>query len=247
MDTEKELPFAAVVSSAKVERHPSGLVPSRQILTGRHIRLEPLDPAVHAEALYAASHSDEQGRAIWTYLPEGPWPDATAYTQHLQGNAANLARIFYALVDPESGLAVGQASFMDMDAASGVIEIGYIWFAPSLQRTRGATEAMFLMLDYALSGLRYRRMQWRCNAHNEKSRNAARRLGFRYEGTFYNHMIYKGLNRDTAWYSILDTEWPEVRERLMTWLEDANFDAAGTAKSSLAQVMAAREARQRPR
>ena len=106
---------------------------------------------------------------------------------------------------------------------------------------------MVLMLDHALTGLRYRRMQWRCNAHNEKSRSAARRLGFRYEGTFYNHMIYKGLNRDTAWYSILDTEWPEVRARLLAWLDDANFDAAGNAITSLSDAMFGREDPTRPR
>ena len=115
--------------------------------------------------------------------------------------------------------------------------LGYIWFAPSMQRTRAATEALYLMLDHAMTDLRYRRMQWRCNALNERSRAAARRLGFRFEGIFHNHMVYKGLNRDTAWYSILAEEWPDVRTVLRRWLDDDNFDARGVAKHSLAAMM----------
>ncbi|MFT5172715.1 MAG: RimJ/RimL family protein N-acetyltransferase [Gammaproteobacteria bacterium] len=129
---------------------------------------------------------------------------------------------------------------MDIHAGNGVIEIGYIWFAPALQRTRAATEAMVLMLDYAMTKLRYRRMQWRCNAMNAKSRSAAQRLGFRYEGIFYNHLIFKGLNRDTAWYSILDDEWPDVKARLEQWLAPNNFDAHGLAKQSLSALMQSR-------
>ena len=129
---------------------------------------------------------------------------------------------------------------MDIQPGNGVIEIGYIWFAPSLQRTRAATEAMYLMLNHAMTDLRYRRMQWRCNALNAKSRAAARRLGFRYEGIFYNHLIYKGLNRDTAWYSILDDEWPDVKERLEAWLSPDNFDSTGQTNSSLSETMQSR-------
>lgn len=135
------------------------------------------------------------------------------------------------------GKAVGQASFLDIHAQNGVIEIGHIWFGPELQRTRGATEVLFLMIQHAMDDLGYRRMQWRCNALNAKSRTAARRLGFRFEGIFYNNLIFKGMNRDTAWYSILDDEWPEVREHMETWLAPSNFDENGRAKSSLSQVM----------
>ena len=119
------------------------------------------------------------------------------------------------------------------------------WFAPELQRTRGATEAFYLLLDYALGELGYRRMQWRCNALNAKSRAAARRLGFRFEGIFFNHMIVKGNSRDTAWYSILDDEWPEVRNILTNWLTDQNFDAGGDARSSLSDMMMERSASMR--
>ncbi len=132
------------------------------------------------------------------------------------------------------------AGYLDVQPTQGVIEIGGIWFAPDMQRTRAATEALFLMLDYAMTDLTYRRMQWRCNALNQKSRNAAVRLGFKYEGIFYNHMIYKGLNRDTAWYSLLDTDWPEVRLILKAWLSEGNFDDDGNARDSLTELMSKR-------
>ena len=233
----QEIPFDRPLNGSPVDPLPSGLVPARTMMEGRHIRLEPIDPAVHADDLYDASHTSEEGLAIWTYLPEGPWPDRAAYTAHTRANAGSQDRIFYALRPLPDGPAAGQASFMDMHPGNGVIEIGYIWFAPALQRTRAATEALYLMLDHAMTDLRYRRMQWRCNAQNAKSRAAARRLGFRYEGIFYNHLIYKGLNRDTAWYSILDDEWPDVKQRLEAWLDDGNFDADGVARSSLTEMM----------
>ena len=121
-----------------------------------------------------------------------------------------------------------------------MIEIGHIWFGPELQKTPGGTEALFLMLCYALDGLKYRRMQWRCNSLNEKSRQAARRLGFRFEGIFYNHLIFKGKNRDTTWYSILDDEWPEVKKIISAWLEPSNFTREMTPKTSLLQMMGER-------
>jgi RimJ/RimL family protein N-acetyltransferase len=136
----------------------------------------------------------------------------------------------------------GQTSYLDIQPEQGVIEIGAIWFGLGLRRTRAATEALYLMLRAAMDDLRYRRMQWRCNALNAASRGAARRLGFRFEGVFYNHMITKGLNRDTAWYSILDDEWPEVRSILQAWLAPSNFDESGRAKTSLTELMRNRSA-----
>ena len=240
MSDPKEQPFDRPLYGGPVKGLPSGLVPARTVMQGAHIQLEPLDPAVHADDLHEASHTTEDGLAIWTYLPEGPWPDRDAYRAHIRANAGMQDRIFYALRPTAGGPAAGQASFMDMHPGNGVIEIGYIWFAPSLQRTRAATEAMYLMIDHAMTDLRYRRMHWRCNALNAKPRGAANRLGFRYEGTFYNHLIFKGLNRDTAWYSILDDEWPDVKQRLEAWLADDNFDGDGVAKQSLAAMMATR-------
>ncbi|MBT7757629.1 MAG: GNAT family N-acetyltransferase, partial [Rhodospirillaceae bacterium] len=148
--------------------------------------------------------------------------------------------IWYAFRHRDSGRIKGMACYLDVQPSQGVIEIGGIWFAPDLQRTQAATEALFLMLDYAMTELRYRRMQWRCNALNQKSRNAALRLGFKYEGIFYNHMIFKGLNRDTAWYSILDSDWPAVRKTIAAWLDAGNFDGDGLAQSSLTERMSER-------
>lgn len=240
MTEQTEALYPRPLVGDEVKDLPGGLVPARSNIEGRHIRLEPLDPARHGDALYAASHESEEGLGIWTYLPEGPWPDRQAFDGHLRANAGSLDRIFYALCSTSDGVARGQASYMDMHPANGVIEIGYIWFAPELQRTRAATEAMYLMLDYAMSELRYRRMQWRCNSLNAKSRAAARRLGFRFEGIFHNHLIFKGKNRDTAWYSILDDEWPTAKANLERWLADDNFDQRGQARTSLTALMDAR-------
>ena len=159
---------------------------------------------------------------------------------HMAANAASFEYIWYAFRHKESGHIKGMACYLDVQPAQGVIEIGGIWFAPDMQRTRAATEALFLMLDYAMTDLRYRRMQWRCNALNQKSRNAALRLGFKYEGIFYNHMIFKGKNRDTAWYSILESDWPEVRKTITAWLRNDNFDAGSMAQSSLSGNMSRR-------
>lgn len=240
MENEHEDVFERRLNGAVVEQLPSGLVPARQVLSGREVRLEPLDPAEHCQALYEASHGSAEALEIWTYLPFGPWPDVQQFGAWLRDCAASFDYIWYAFRLEATGEIQGMAAFMDMQPSQGVIEIGGIWFAPEMQRTRAATEALFLMLDHAMTDLRYRRMQWRCNALNQKSRNAARRLGFKYEGIFYNHLMFKGMNRDTAWYSILDSDWPAVREILAAWLHSDNFDAEGGALSSLTEDMAAR-------
>lgn len=236
MTEQNEPHFPRPLSGAAVAHLPSGLVPSRTPLVGEVIELIPQD-ARHAAELYAAGHGTPEALKIWDYLAYGPWPDAAAYALAVRQNMASLDKIYYTLRRRETGRLCGQASYVDVNAQTGVIEIGHIWFAPELQRTRGATEALFLMLRHAMDDLGYRRMQWRCNALNAKSRAAARRLGFRFEGVFYNHMIFKGKNRDTAWYSILDDEWPEVRGIIEAWLTPRNFDEAGTARTSLSQSM----------
>ena len=241
MTAQDEAIFPRPLSGKAVERLPGGLVPARTRLEGRQVLLEPLDPAVHGAELHAASHGSEQALRIWDYLPEGPWPDQGDYLQALRNQAAAFDYIFYAIRDRATERLCGQASYLDIHPKTGVIEIGYIWFAPELQRTRGATEALFLMLCYAMDDLGYRRMQWRCNSLNAKSRAAARRLGFRFEGIFYNHMIFKGQNRDTAWYSILDDEWPEVKAKIAAWLDAGNFDAEGRALTSLGDAMQDRQ------
>ena len=237
MTTDHEKPFQRPLSGADVERLPTGLVPARTVLDGTAVRLEPLDPAVHAVELHQASHGTDEALKVWDYLPFGPWPERLAFTQWLREWAGRPERIYYAIRPHDTGSADGMAAYLDIQPMQGVIEIGSIWFTPTLQRTREATESLYLMLAYAMDDLAYRRMQWRCNALNERSRAAARRLGFRFEGIFFNHLIFKGKNRDTAWYSILDDEWPEVRGIITAWLADDNFDAGGRAERSLSQMM----------
>jgi len=243
MDDASEQPFRRALSGAPVAHLPSGLVPSRMPLPGRHVTLEPIDPALHATQLYDAGHGSGTALRVWDYLPTGPWPDEAAFIAWLRTQAALFDRIVFALRLMATGRAVGMASYLDIHPLDGVIEIGGIWFAPDVQRTRAATEALFLLLSHAMDGLGYRRMQWRCNSLNQKSRMAARRLGFRFEGVFHNHMVVKGRNRDTAWYSILDKEWPEVRDLITAWLDDGNFDAEGVARQSLTVMMDARGGR----
>jgi RimJ/RimL family protein N-acetyltransferase len=215
---------------------PPGLVPGRRLLEGRTVRVEPIDPGRHAEDLYSSSHGVADGEAIWRFLGYGPWPGLDPFRAWLRDCAAQLDPIFYAIRLLDSGRACGMASYLNIVPRNGSIEVGHIWFAPSLQRTVAATEALFLMLRYAMDDLRYRRIEWKCDALNERSRRAALRLGFRFEGIFYQHMIIKGCNRDTAWYSILDHEWPTIRARLETWLAPENFDAAGRQIGSLSAL-----------
>lgn len=220
---------------------PLGLAPARTVLTGTTIRLEPLDPARHAAPLYRAGHDTEAALQSWEYLPWGPFSTGAAFHEQVRNFAAELDRVFYAVCDPVTGEAVGMAAYLDIQPCAGVIEIGGIWFAPTFQGTTAATEAMLLMLTYAMDDLGYRRMQWRCNALNAKSRAAARRLGFQFEGIWFNYMIAKGRNRDTAWYSILDAEWPTIRDAIKAWLDPSNFDAASLQRQSLsAMTMALR-------
>lgn len=237
--------FPRPLSGAEIETLPPGLIPARTPLEGQDVILEPQDARVHAQEMYHASHADDTAREIWRYLPYGPWASADAYAEAIRTQSATFDTIFYAIRSKKTGKAVGQASYLEITPLHGGIEIGHIWFAPSLQRTRAATEALVLMLCYAMDDLGYRRMQWKCNALNTASRSAANRLGFRFEGIHYNRQITKGRNRDTAWYSILDDEWPDVRARLLKWLEPQNFDENGHAMTSLSEMMADRPPSQR--
>ena len=225
------------LSGEKVDKLPPALVPCRVPLAGECVTLEPLDAGRHAQELYEASHGSEEALKIWDYLAYGPWPDLAGYRAALRAQSASFDPVFFAIRSNDTGRAYGQASFLDIKAQNGVTEIGHIWFGPELQRTKGATEALYLMLCNAMDDLGYRRMQWRCNALNTKSRSAARRLGFRFEGVFHNDLIFKGKNRDTAWYSILDDEWPEVRSIVSAWLAPENFGSDGKARSSLSEAM----------
>jgi RimJ/RimL family protein N-acetyltransferase len=197
---------------------PARGLPRRAVIAGDRIALEPLDPDRHAEPLYAASQGDPR---LWDHLPYGPFDSLDAFREHLRRQAASDDPLFFAVGD------AGAASFMRMDPANGVIEIGNIWFGAPLQRTPAATEAIYLMARHAFEALGNRRLEWKCDANNARSRAAAQRFGFTFEGVFRQHMIVKGRNRDTAWYSIVDSEWPPVKARFEAWLDPANFDADG--------------------
>lgn len=232
--------YPRTVSGDIVSRLPSGLVPARRPLTGRYVELVPLDAPRHAADLYAESHGTEDALHIWDYMKVGPWSDLDAFTAALRQQSAALDPICFAIRPLDGEAVCGQASYLNIEAQNGVIEIGSIWFGPQLRRTRAATEAMYLLLHYAMDDLGYRRMEWKCNALNQKSRNAAKRLGFRFEGIFYNHTIAKGRNRDSAWYSILGEEWPALRGIFETWLSPSNFTEDGNARRSLSDLIAAR-------
>lgn len=233
------------LSGAMVDNPPPALLPARTPLVGRHVTLEPQNAEEHAEQLFEAGHAGDNALRIWDYLTYGPWADLTSFKATLRSQSASFDPVFYTIRSNHSGQACGQASYLDINAQYGVIEIGHIWFGPALQKTVGGTEALYLLLCHAMDELGYRRMQWRCNSLNERSRKAATRLGFRFEGIFYNHMIFKGKNRDTAWYSILDDEWPEVRQILEDWLKPDNFSDNLQPKSSLTEKMRVRTASSR--
>jgi RimJ/RimL family protein N-acetyltransferase len=224
---------------APVDPLPSGRAPRREPLQGAYVRLEPVDVARHAPSLYALSHAKAEDAALWTYLAYGPFPDQGAFERWLAERAASSDPLFFAVVDRQSGQASGMASYLNIVPDMGCIEIGHIWFAPPLQRTRPATEAIFLMMRHVFDDLGYRRLEWKCNALNEASMRAARRFGFTYEGTFRQHMVVKGRNRDTAWFALLDREWPAVRAAFERWLAPANFDAAGRQGASLSALLGA--------
>lgn len=232
---QKRLP-ARELSGALVDPLPPAVRPARVALEGRYARLEPVDPRVHIEELFAAGHNVPGADDVWTYLPYGPFVSREAFAAWVRDCAASADPIFFAIADREQERFLGMASMMDIQPKVGGIEIGHIWFGPELQRTRAATEALFLMMTYALDELGYRRMQWKCNALNQPSRNAALRLGFDFEGILYQHQIPKGNNRDTAYYSILDYEWPLIRENFETWLDPENFDEQGRQRVSLGDL-----------
>lgn len=236
-----EQPYPRPLSGEPVETLPSATIPARCPIRGQYVELVPQDAALHAADLFNAGHDSEQALIIWDYLTYGPWDSVTDYGNTMRAQSANFETIFYAIRPLDSKTFEGQSSYLDISPLMGVIEIGHIWFGTRLMRTRAATEALYLMIRNAMDDLGYRRIHWRCNSLNEKSRQAARRLGFRFEGVFYNHMIFKGKNRDTAWYSILDDEWPEVRGILETWLDASNFNADESPRTSLFEKMSNRQ------
>ena len=206
--------------------------PSRVTMQGAYTNLVPLDPSRHAADLYEPTHG-EGSQNLWRYLWDGPFSSETAFRSALERKAASDDPLFFAITEPQSGRALGYASYMRIEPANRCIEVGGILFSPALQRTRAATEAMYLMARHAFEDLEYRRYEWKCDALNRPSMRAALRLGFAYEGFFRQHMIVKGRNRDTAWFSMLDSEWPARKAAFESWLSPENFDADGRQRTAL--------------
>lgn len=204
-------------------------------MKGRFCRLEPLT-ADHAADLHEANEDDSEGRN-WTYLGVGPFKDFQGYRSWVEAVSPIDDPLFHAIIDTASGKAVGVASFMRIDPTNGVIEVGHINFSPRLQRKPAATEAMFLMMRRAFDELGYRRYEWKCDSLNAPSRQAAYRLGFTYEGTFRQALIYKGRSRDTAWFSIIDREWPALKSAYERWLAPMNFRADGAQVQRLSELV----------
>lgn len=191
----------------------------------------------HAAALHEAYGDDTEHR-MWTYMSDGPFPSVAALEEWIDAMAHAEDQVCHAIIDKNSGKAAGVASYLRIQPASGVIEVGGIAYSPRLQKTRAATEAMYLLMRHAFEELGYRRYEWKCDALNAASRNAAKRLGFAYDGLFRQAIVYRGRNRDTAWYSILDGDWPGLKSAFEAWLDPGNFNADGRQRTRLADLIA---------
>jgi RimJ/RimL family protein N-acetyltransferase len=224
-------PVGAIVAKADPARSPD-----RKLFAGRFIALEPIDPERHGPALHACSHGTSEREQLWTYMSYGPFESLEAMQALLRKQAAAPDPTFYAVIDKARQWAVGVVSYLNCVPAMRSIELGHIWYAPEAQRTKTNTEAIFLMLCHAFDDLGYRRVEWKCNALNERSRQAARRLGFEFEGLFRQHMIIKGRNRDTAWYAMLDRDWPAIKANMERWL----YPPPSAAAPSLTELNARR-------
>ena len=224
----EERPVGAVV-----DPKPPGSRPDMRPLHGLWMLLEPVSAARHARDLYESfSESDPHGH-VWTYMPYGPWESFEQFEAWLKEREASRDPWFYAFIRRDTGKACGMGSFMRCDAPNGVIEIGHIWMSPALQRSREATETIFLMIRHAFDDLGVRRLEWKCDSLNAPSRKAAERFGFTFEGIFRQHLIVKGRNRDTAWFAMLDKDWHRIRAGFEAWLKPGNFDEKGRQKAKL--------------
>ena len=208
----------------------------RRVLEGRRVRLEPFEAERHEAALYESLHAEGDPH-LWDYLPYGPF-ERGEWHAWFEANTESRDPLFFAIL--VEGIPRGQASYLRIEPGHGVIEIGHIALGSALQRTPAATEAMFLLARHAFDDLGYRRLEWKTDSQNARSRRAAERLGFTFEGIFRQHMIVKGRNRDSAWFSIIDGEWPSRRAAFEAWLDPANFDEADRQRRSLGDIRATR-------
>ncbi len=211
-------------------------LPDASVMEGRFCRLEPL-ASRHADALFDAYQAAEDGRD-WTYLPVERFDDRSLFSAHVAGQAASSDPRHYAIIDSASGRPVGSAALMRADPANGVIEVGHVAYSPLLQRRAAGTEAIALLMRRVFDDLGYRRLEWKCDSLNSPSRRAALRYGFSFEGIFRQAVVTKGRNRDTAWYAIIDEDWPACRAALDAWLSPENFDACLAQRRTLAACRA---------
>jgi RimJ/RimL family protein N-acetyltransferase len=208
--------------------------PPRSAMTGRYCRVEPLEPDVHAADLFAANALDRDLRG-WTYLPYGPFATLAEYRAWMDATCCGRDPLFFAIVDLATGKPVGLASYLRIDPNAGSIEVGSLRFSPLLQRSPASTEAMYLMMQRVFA-LGYRRYEWKCDSLNAPSRAAAERLGFVFEGIFRQALVYKGRSRDSAWLSVIDSEWPRLDAAFRAWLDPANFDVEGNQRRRLVDL-----------
>ena len=228
-------PFASLGSLGPVVSAQPALRPEPITLEGRYVRICPLDAHRHAASLYAASHGAENEQ-VWRYLFDGPFATKDQFVQDLFAKEQSSDPLFFAIEDKLTEQAVGYAALMRIDEKHRCIEVGSILYTPSLQHTSGATEAMYLMARHVFEDLGDRRYEWKCNDLNGPSKNAALRFGFSFEGIFRQHMIVKGHSRDTAWFSMLDGEWPKRRAAFEQFLSPDNFDTEGRQKIALSTL-----------
>ncbi len=206
-------------------------------MEGLHVRLELLRPDAHTVDLYSALHHDPTGRQ-WTYMAYGPFRDQASFGDFIDAATRDPAVIVFGIIDKDTGRAQGMAGYSRIDPAAGSIEVGGVMYGPGLKRSPAGTEAMYLMAANVFDHLGYRRYEWKCDALNAESIAAAKRLGFSYEGTWRNATIYKGRNRDTAWFSMTEYDWPVIRSKIQAWLDPANF-IAGRQRKALSEVTTA--------
>ena len=224
----------SVPENEKLSQWRTAPLPTPQTLDGQYVTLLGLNAEKHTIDLWNAVRGHDE---VWDYLADGPYKSEAELKRALGEKQTGMSAVFFALIPRSTGRTAGYASYMRMDPANGAIEVGNILMAPALQRTTAATEAMYLMARHVFEDLGYRRYEWKCNANNAPSRRAALRYGFTFEGIFRQHMIVKGHNRDTAWFSMLDSEWPARKAAFEAWLDPANFDADGRQRKSLAQFL----------
>lgn len=208
--------------------------PQKTRIVGGYSILEPLNPFEHAATLFELFCLDNSG---WTYLPYGPFYAYQEFYNWLSEKADSDDPLFYTILDAKTNLPIGISSYLRITPEHGVVEVGHLHFSTRLKRTPAATEAMYLMMNYAFEELGYRRYEWKCDSLNQPSRNAAERLGFKFEGIFRQNFIYKNRNRDTAWFSIIDSEWFVLKGRFQKWLHGDNFDAQGKQILSLKKIV----------